>query len=82
MSEKTKPFCSQLLLGGKNYFEDMLKSKETRYADFKEKYDDLKDENPGLIFDYIRVEVDISKTKVGFGIDELKVKDWNKGIEQ
>jgi len=75
-------YSSQQKLGGKNYFEDMLKSKETRYADFKEKYDDLKDENPGLIFDYIRVEVDISKTKVGFGIDELKVKDWNKGIEQ
>ena len=68
-------------LGGEGYFEKMLKSTDKRYADFKVKYRKLLDENPGLEFDYIRVETDISKTKVGFGVDVVKVKDWSKAFK-
>ncbi|CAI6064764.1 hypothetical protein PAECIP112173_01935 [Paenibacillus sp. JJ-100] len=59
----------------------MLKSKDSRYSEFNEKYDKLLKENPGLEFDYIRVETDISKTKVGFGVDVVKVKDWKKPLK-
>ncbi|MCK6149679.1 contractile injection system protein, VgrG/Pvc8 family [Paenibacillus silvae] len=67
-------------LGGEGYFENMLKSKDSRYSEFNEKYDKLLKENPGLEFDYIRVETDVSRTKVGFGVDVVKVKDWNRSL--
>ncbi|GED57623.1 hypothetical protein [Brevibacillus formosus] len=41
----------------------------------------FKKEDPGLQIDFIRVETDIKITKTGFGVDELKVKDWSKEIE-
>lgn len=68
-------------LGGKEYFQQMLNCDDSRYADFKEKLENLMEENPGLKFDFIRVETDIKITKTGFGVDELKIKDWNKEID-
>gem|GEM_PF-2117952 len=68
-------------LGGKGYFENMLKSKDQRYAGFNTKLKKLKKENPGMVFDYIRVETDVVITDIGFGVDVLKVKDWNKKIK-
>ncbi len=68
-------------LGGEGYFENMLKNKDSRYSDFNERYEKLLKENPGLEFEYVRVETDISKTKVGFGVDIVKVKDWSKALK-
>ncbi len=68
-------------LGGEEYFTKMLNSNDSRYSDFKEKFDEIKEENPGLEFDFIRVETDIKITKTGFGVEELKVKDWNKKLD-
>lgn len=67
--------------GGKKYFQDMVNSKDSRYASFKGNLAKLREENPGLQFDFIRVETDIKITDIGFGVDELQVKDWNKKIE-
>ncbi|MGV2881491.1 contractile injection system protein, VgrG/Pvc8 family [Paenibacillus taichungensis] len=67
--------------GGKNYFEQMLESTDPRYAKFKEEIKKLKKQNPGLQYDYIRVETDVKITKTGFGVDVLKVKDWNNEID-
>ncbi|MDR6725543.1 hypothetical protein J2W91_004042 [Paenibacillus amylolyticus] len=68
-------------LGGEGYFENMLKNKDSRYSDFNERYEKLLKENPGLEFEYVRVETDISKTKVGFEVDIVKVKDWSKALK-
>ena len=35
----------------------------------------------GLQIDYIRVETKIKITDIGFGVDDLKVKDWNTEID-
>jgi len=51
-------------LGGEGYFENMLKSTDKRYADFKVKFQKLLDENPGLEFDYVRVETIFRKLKL------------------
>ncbi|ADO57898.1 hypothetical protein PPM_3706 [Paenibacillus polymyxa M1] len=59
----------------------MLKNKDPRYASFQSKLKKLKKKYPGLQFDFIRVETDVKITKTGFGVDELKVKDWNKVID-
>ena len=59
----------------------MVNSKDSRYASFKGNLAKLREENPGLQFDFIRVETDIKITDIGFGVDELQVKDWNKKIE-
>ncbi|MEK4114930.1 contractile injection system protein, VgrG/Pvc8 family [Paenibacillus sp. FSL W8-0919] len=67
--------------GGDKYFQDMINSDDPRYADFSKKLRKLKKENPGLEFDFIRVETDIKITETGFGVDELKIKDWNKEID-
>ena len=67
--------------GGNEYFQDMVKSKDPRYASFKDNLENLMEENPGLKFDFIRVETDIKITDIGFGVDELQVKDWSKKIE-
>ncbi|WP_458121841.1 contractile injection system protein, VgrG/Pvc8 family [Paenibacillus sp. Z6-24] len=75
-------YSSHQKLGGKDYFQRMIKGKvDKRYQSFKKKYQELLDDNPGLTFDYIRVEVDVHITKVGFGVETLKVKDWNTEIE-
>ena len=75
-------YSSHQKLGGKGYFERMLTKKgNTRYQNFREEYRQLLEDNPGLTFDYIRVEVDVHITKVGFGVETLKVKDWNKEIK-
>lgn len=59
----------------------MLESTDPRYAKFKEEIKKLKKQNPGLQYDYIRVETDVKITKTGFGVDVLKVKDWNNEID-
>ncbi|WP_272948114.1 hypothetical protein [Paenibacillus sp. A3] len=41
----------------------------------------MMEESPGLKFDFIRVKTDIKIPKTGFGVDELKIKDWNKEID-
>jgi hypothetical protein len=35
----------------------------------------------GLQLDIIRVETNIKITDTGFGVDELRVKDWHKKID-
>lgn len=67
--------------GGDTYFQDMVKSKDPRYASFRDNLEELMEERPDLQFDFIRVETDIKITDTGFGVDELKVKDWNKKID-
>ncbi|MFK4322889.1 vacuolar-type H+-ATPase subunit I/STV1 [Bacillus sp. RC145] len=64
--------------GGDKYFQDMVESKDSRYASFKDNLAELKEENPGLKFEFIRVETDIKITDIGFGVDELQVKNWKK----
>ncbi|MED1559364.1 T7SS effector LXG polymorphic toxin [Bacillus paramycoides] len=64
--------------GGDKYFQDMVESKDSRYASFKDSLAELKEENPGLKFEFIRVETDIKITDIGFGVDELQVKNWKK----
>ncbi|PES82243.1 hypothetical protein CN505_04065 [Bacillus cereus] len=64
--------------GGDKYFQDMVKSKDSRYAIFRDNLAELKEENPGLKFEFIRVETDIKITDIGFGVDELQVKNWKK----
>ncbi|PEP56290.1 hypothetical protein COL60_25205 [Bacillus pseudomycoides] len=59
----------------------MIKSKDPRYASFRGNLAELRKKNPGLQFDFIRVETDIKITDTGFGVDELRVKDWNKKID-
>lgn len=73
-------YSTEQKLGGAKYFEVMSSRKNKSFAVFQEKLQKLIDDNPGLKFDYIRVEVDISKTSVGFGVDVVKVKDWSKEI--
>ncbi|MEN1990831.1 hypothetical protein [Paenibacillus hubeiensis] len=70
------PYSNAQLEGGKKYFQGMLENGDSRYDGFEEKLEQLKKENPGLQFDYIRVETDIMITDVGFGVDVLKVKEW------
>lgn len=67
--------------GGDKYFQNMINSDDPRYAGFGDKLEELMEENPGLKLDFIRVETDIKITDTGFGVDELKVKDWNKEID-
>ncbi|TNO98512.1 ADP-ribosyltransferase [Bacillus sp. CD3-1a] len=67
--------------GGDTYFQDMVNSDDPRYANFRENLENLMEESPDLQFDFIRVETDIKITDTGFGVDELKVKDWNKKID-
>ncbi|WP_174715311.1 hypothetical protein [Paenibacillus sp. DCT19] len=74
-------YSTEQKLGGAKYFEVMSGRKNKSFADFKAKYKKLLKENPGLEFQFIRVEVDISKTSVGFRVDVVKVKDWSKEIK-
>ncbi|KAA0755783.1 ADP-ribosyltransferase [Bacillus sp. BF2-3] len=67
--------------GGDTYFQDMVNSDDPRYANFRDNLENLMEESPDLQFDFIRVETDIKITDTGFGVDELKVKDWNKKID-
>ncbi|MCM3170972.1 hypothetical protein [Paenibacillus sp. MER 99-2] len=53
------------------------KEVDARYDGFEEAFEQLKKDHPGLQLDYIRVETDIKITDIGFGVDVLKVKDWN-----
>ena len=59
----------------------MLNSKDARYGDFKKTIKKLEKENPGLTYDYISVETKVKITDVGFGVDDLTVKDWTKPID-
>jgi hypothetical protein len=74
-------YSSQQMKGRKQYFDDMVNSKDPRYADFKKMIKKLEKENPGLIYDYISAETKIKITKVGFGVDELNIKDWTKPVD-
>lgn len=65
-------------LGGKDYLNRMIKEGDGRYKDFAKKLKNYEKKYPGLQYEFIRVETDIKITKIGFGVDELKVKDWNK----
>ncbi|OMF83973.1 hypothetical protein BK147_33590 [Paenibacillus sp. FSL R7-0337] len=56
-------------------------SNDPRYAGFNDRYKQLKEENYELEIDFIRVEADLKKTDIGFGVDELKIRDWSKRIE-
>ncbi|OMF83881.1 hypothetical protein BK147_33615 [Paenibacillus sp. FSL R7-0337] len=56
-------------------------SSDTRYAGFDDRFKQLQKENYGLEVEFIRVEADLKKTDVGFGIDELKIRDWSKEIK-
>jgi hypothetical protein len=67
--------------GGDKYFQNMINSDDSRYADFSKNVRKVKKENPGLGFDFIRIETDIRITETGFGVDEVKVKDWKKEID-
>ncbi|ETT34060.1 hypothetical protein NYE24_07275 [Paenibacillus sp. FSL H7-0350] len=67
--------------GGGQYFEKMRFSNDPRYAGFNDRYKQLKEENYELEIDFIRVEADLKKTDIGFGVDELKIRDWSKRIE-
>nr|WP_226383563.1 hypothetical protein [Paenibacillus massiliensis] len=67
--------------GGDKYFEGMINSQDSRYDGFGDKLEELMEENPGLKLEFIRVETDIKITDVGFGVDDLKVKDWSKEID-
>ncbi len=67
--------------GGDKYFQAMINSDDPRYASFGDNLEELMEEYPDLQFDFIRVETDIKITDTGFGVDELKVKDWNKEID-
>ncbi|MCA0999068.1 ADP-ribosyltransferase [Bacillus thuringiensis] len=64
--------------GGDKYFQGMVNSKDPRYDSFKDNLEELMEENPGLKFDFIRVETDIKITDIGFGVDELQVKEWKE----
>ncbi|MED1539311.1 hypothetical protein [Bacillus pseudomycoides] len=68
-------------MGGDKYFKNMVNSDDPRYASFRDNLEELMEESPGLQLDFIRVETDIKITDTGFGVDELKVKDWNKKID-
>lgn len=67
--------------GGDKYFQAMMSSADPRYAGIRDKLEELMEENPGLQFDFIRVETDIKITDTGFGVDEVKVKNWNREID-
>ncbi|UNL83237.1 T7SS effector LXG polymorphic toxin [Priestia koreensis] len=67
--------------GGNTYFQNMINNGDARYAHLRENLEELQEENIGLEFNFIRVETDIKITDIGFGVDDLKVKDWNKDIE-
>ncbi|MGG2017839.1 T7SS effector LXG polymorphic toxin [Bacillus sp. S10(2024)] len=67
--------------GGDPYFQGMVNSDDPRYASFSVHLEGLMKERPDLQFDFIRVETDIKITDIGFGVDELQVKDWNKEID-
>ncbi|PEA81139.1 hypothetical protein COL60_29280 [Bacillus pseudomycoides] len=59
----------------------MVNSDDPRYASFSDNLEGLMKERPDLQFDFIRVETDIKITDIGFGVDELQVKYWNKKID-
>ncbi|HFK1401687.1 hypothetical protein NGE73_15525 [Bacillus cereus] len=64
--------------GGDTYFQDMVNSDDPRYANFRDNLENLMEERPDLQFDFIRVETDIKITDIGFGVDELQVKEWKE----
>ena len=67
-------------LGGEGYFNNMLNSSDARYRGYAEKLQDIKDEFPDLIVDYKRVETKVKITDIGFGAEDVTVKDWSNPI--
>ena len=65
--------------GGTNFSESVKEAHDASKASIQGRISNL--ESPDLQFDFIRVETDIKNTDTGFGVDELKVKDWNKKID-
>ena len=74
-------YSDEQKLGGEKYFENMINDGDGRYDDFEENLEELKRRYPGLQVDYIRVETKIKINDIGFGVDDLKVKDWNAEID-
>ncbi|MDR4167590.1 hypothetical protein FO494_24945 [Bacillus paranthracis] len=64
---------------GTNYSGKFQEAHDASKASIQSRISNL--ESPDLQFDFIRVETDIKITDTGFGVDELKVKDWNKKID-
>ncbi len=64
---------------GTNYSGKFQEAHDASKASIQGRISNL--ESPDLQFDFIRVETDIKNTDTGFGVDELKVKDWNKKID-
>ena len=64
---------------GTNYSGKFQEAHDASKASIQSRISNL--ESPDLQFDFIRVETDIKNTDTGFGVDELKVKDWNKKID-
>jgi len=74
-------YSDEQKLGGKKYFENMINDGDGRYDNFEENLEELRKRYPGLQVDYIRVETKIKITDIGFGVDDLSVKDWNGKID-
>ncbi|WP_326493196.1 hypothetical protein [Clostridium estertheticum] len=74
-------YSTEQKLGGEKYFEKMTTDGDMRYDDFLDNLEEIKKMNPGLQQDYIRVETKVKINKTGFGVDELKIKDWTKAID-
>ena len=64
---------------GTNYSGKFQEAHDASKASIQSRISNL--ESPDLQFDFIRVETNIKNTDTGFGVDELKVKDWNKKID-
>ncbi|OTY26985.1 hypothetical protein BK738_13550 [Bacillus thuringiensis serovar rongseni] len=64
---------------GMNYSGKFQEAHDASKASIQNRISNL--ESPDLQFDFISVETDIKNTDTGFGVDELKVKDWNKKID-
>lgn len=52
-----------------------------RYDEIRENWKMLKEDFPDLEIEYMRVETKAKITHIGFGVDDIKVRDWNKPID-
>lgn len=65
-------------LGGEAYLERMVTKGDDRYTGIAKNLEYYEKNYPGLEYEFIRVETDIKITDIGFGVDEVKVKTWDK----
>ncbi len=61
---------------GTNYSGKFQEAHDASKASIQSRISNL--ERPDLQFDFIRVETDIKITDIGFGVDELQVKEWKE----